>query len=136
MVPFKPTEANISCLRGIDESTKLYSDVKPNLNGCSGLLSCCTKFAAPRSSIVSEVYFIDIFGDDPSSLRKHFMRHLIDISRTSANMFGLNITLPEDVHLHYLSQCLTDSNAIHDKSLFTKPVIIHLHKWWQRSAKL
>ena len=88
MLPLKPLDANISCIRGIEGSTEIYSDVKCGTNDVKGLLSCRTTFPAPRGSISSKICFIDIFGDDPSSLRKHLTRHLIDISSTSACMVG------------------------------------------------
>ena len=36
MVPLKPIEASISCIKGVEGSTKMYSDVKFNTSGCSG----------------------------------------------------------------------------------------------------
>ena len=133
MVPLKPKEANISCMRGIQGSTKIYSDIKTDTNDLSGLLSCCTMFGAPRDSIVAKVYFIDVFGDDPSSLRKHFTRHLVDIASNSKGMIGLNVILPECLPTSMIRQALTDANLRDDGSLSSSPVLIHLLEFWRRN---
>ena len=96
--PLKPLSENIPTIRGVEGSTNIYSDIKPGPDGgtSTGLLTCCTKYKATLGG--SEMGFkfcLDIFGTDLSSVRKHLIRHLNDIQRTSENTVGLETYLPE-----------------------------------------
>ena len=133
MLPLKPMDANISCIRGIEGSTEIYSDVKCGTKDVKGLLSCRTTFPAPRGSISSQVCFIDIFGDDPSSLRKHLTRHLIDVASTSACMIGLNVIIPEYFSTSSIQEILKVVNVKDEGLVHSANHVIHVVESWRRN---
>ena len=58
--PLKPLVENISAIRGIEGSTNIYSDIKPGPDGCTGLLTCCTKYKAAREAQMDFKFCLDI----------------------------------------------------------------------------
>ena len=58
--PLKPLVENISTIRGIEGSTNIYSDIKPGPDGCTGLLTCCTKYKAARKAQMDFKFCLDI----------------------------------------------------------------------------
>ena len=76
-------------------STQMYSDVELNKSEWHGLLSFSVKYATQKGACTSYYFYLDILGDDHSSLRKHPMRNLIDIdiTKTLKDKFALQITL-------------------------------------------
>ena len=137
-VPLKPIESNIPFIRGLEGSTHIYSDLKQNDSECHGLLSCSSKYAMPEGGSVGNVFKLDIFGDDPSSLRKHFMRHLTDMTKISEDKFALNITLPEGFDLDEIGQILKTYNIeIEEWRLTTSTSSrVHLVEWLRDGKEL
>ena len=108
-VPMKPIESNIPFARGFKESTCIYSDLKQTNYKCKGLLSCSSTYSVPKDGEgVGNVMKLDIFGNDQSSLRKHFIRHLMDIKKIAKDIFALNITLPNGFKLEEIGHVLRD----------------------------
>ena len=107
-VPLKPIDSNIPFIRGVENSTCIYSDLKQTNNECHGLLSCSSTYTMPEGRGVGNIMKLDVFGDDPSSLRKHFIRHLVDMTKTAEDVFALNITLPEGFKLDEIGHILKD----------------------------
>ena len=109
--PLKAIESNIPYVRGLEASTRIYSDLHLTNTECHGLMTCSSKYTMPEGGDVGNVIKLDVFGDDPSSLRKHFIRHLEDITTYSDAIFALNITLPEGFKLDGIGPILKDYNV-------------------------
>ena len=107
-VPLKPIDNNIPFMRGLENSTSFYSDLKQTNNECHGLLSCSSTYTMPGGAGVGNVMKLDVFGEDPSSLRKHFIRHLMEMTKPTEDIFALNITLPEGFKLDEIGHILED----------------------------
>ena len=133
MNPLKPLDSNIPVLRGLEGSTQIYSDVEINKNELHGLLSVSTKYATRKGESASYVIYLDILGDDPSSLRKHFMRHLMDMTKSSKDAFALNITLPDGIEFEEIGRIFTEYNVEIDESRLATSACsrFHLIDWWK-----
>ena len=107
-IPFKPIESNIPFIRGLPDSTRIYSDLKHANSRCVGLLSCSSRFTMPEGGTLTNVVRLNVFGDDPSSFRKHLIRHLMDITEISEDIFVLDITLPNEYKLDEIGKVLKD----------------------------
>ena len=95
--PLKPMAENIPTIRGVDGSTHIYSDINPGPDGCTGLLTCCTKYKAAPGSMTDFKFSLDMFVSDLSSLRKHIAKHLNDINKASESAVGLELYPPEGI---------------------------------------
>ena len=51
---------------------------------------------------------LNVFGDDPSSFQKHLIRHLIDMTNFSEDIFAMYITLPGGLKLDEIGNVLKD----------------------------
>ena len=85
---------NIPTIRGVEGSTHIYSDIKPGPDGCTGLLTCCTKYKAAARSQTDFKFCLDVSGSDLSSLRKHVVKHLNNIRKESEIAVALEMYLP------------------------------------------
>ena len=106
--PLKPIESNIPFVRGLEDSTIIYSDLTLIGSECRGLLSCSSRYTTPHRGKVNYVFKLDVFGDDPSSFGKHFIRHLQDMTKYADETFALNITLPKGFKLDGIGHVLND----------------------------
>ena len=125
--PLKPLVENISTIRGIEGSTNIYSDIKPGPDGCTGLLTCCTKYKAAREEQVDFKFCLDIFGTDSSSLQKHVVKHLNAIKRTSENDAGLKIVLPEGIEWSEVIPIFTELGI--DMENNAEFLTVHMADW-------
>lgn len=132
VVPLKPVVENITCIRGLENSTVIYSDINFESGEYGGLLSCCTKFNTPSSSKYGHAYYVDMFGTDASRVKKHIVRHFMDIEKLSGAMFY--VSLPDGVDFGEVTKVLTEYNIEFDGSQFTKSACprVHLYEWWRR----
>ena len=72
-MPFKFNPSNIPIIRGPEGFTNVYSDIRQDGRGYTGLLSVGTHF---KVKIIKFKYVLDIFGTDTWSLDKHLVKHL------------------------------------------------------------
>ena len=95
--PLKTITENIPTIRGVEGSTNIYCDIISGPDGCSGLLTCCTKYKAAPGFQRDFNFCLDIFGSDLTSLRKHVVRHLSDVKEASEGSVSLEVCLPDGV---------------------------------------
>ena len=62
----------------------------------------------PEGDTLTNVVRLNVFGDDPSSFRKHLIQHLMDITEISEDIFVLDITLPNEFKLDEIGKVLKD----------------------------
>ena len=127
--PLKPLAENIPTIRGLEDSTNIYSDLKPGPDGCTGLLTCCTKYKAARESKLDYIFCLDILGTDLSSLKMHLITHLNDMKKTTEKLIGLKIVVPEGIEWKDVDQGFTELGVEMAKGAeFFK---VHMHEWWR-----
>ncbi|MEW8547764.1 MAG: hypothetical protein AB2693_30010 [Candidatus Thiodiazotropha sp.] len=73
--PYKLVETNVSLMKQTSSNhTEAFSDVRFENGSVRGSLSFCSVF---KAQTVSYVYNIEIYGNDPPSVRLHIMKHLM-----------------------------------------------------------
>ena len=136
-LPLKPRDSNIPVLRGLDGSTQIYSDVELNKSGWHGLLSFSVKYATQKGARTSYYIYLDILGDDLSSLRKHLIRHLIDLTNSLKDEFALRITLPNGLGFDEIGEVFKEYNVEIEEEwrLDTSTCFrSHLMHWWREGV--
>ena len=133
-VPLKPIENNIPFVRGLEDSTVIYSDLTLTGSEYRGLLSCSSRYTTPLRGRVNYVFKLDVFGDDPSSFRRHFIRHLEDMTKYADDTFALNITLPEGFKMNEIGCVLNDYKVEIDEWRLNKATCskVRLLQFWPR----
>ena len=74
MVPLRTIETNITYMRGPEEFTAIFSDIRTENDKCCGLLSFGTVFKVQKHPYHMN---LDIFGSDTRTLMEHIVRHLL-----------------------------------------------------------
>lgn len=74
--PFKAMESNIPIMKAINNHTDVFSDVRFEQGTIRGALSFGTVFEAQK---VSYEYNIEIYGHDKDSIKKHTLRHIMNL---------------------------------------------------------
>ena len=79
------------------EHTKVFSDVTFGNNSVKGILSFGTLFKAQK---VSYVYGIEIYGADIDIIRKHIIKHMLGLEKSTSGsvfmMFFIQENLPRN----------------------------------------
>ena len=96
MVPYKLMESNTTRMQELSgEHTRVFSDVTDGNDGTKGILSFGTLFKAQK---VSYVYGIEIYGTDIDSIRKHIIKHMLALKKSTSGsvfmMFFIQENLP------------------------------------------
>ena len=96
MVPYKLLNSNTTRMQEISgEHTRVFSDVTDGNNGTKGILSFGTLFKAQKVSFVSG---IEIYGTDIDSIRKHIIKHMLALKKSTSGsvfmMFFIQENLP------------------------------------------
>ena len=96
MVPYKLMESNTIRMKEISgEHTRVFSDVTDGYGEANGILSFGTLFKAQK---VSYVYGIEIYGTDIDSIKKHIIKHMLALKKSTSGsvfmMFFIQENLP------------------------------------------
>ena len=129
--PLKPMAENIPTIRGVAGSTNIYSDIKPGPDGCTGLLTCCTKYEdTPRSQIAIK-FCLDVLGSDLTSLRKHVIKHLNNIKKESEGAACMEIYLQDGVEWGGVIPVFNEFGInLGNDIAFENPCVL---EWWRRA---
>ena len=74
--PYKAMESNIPKMKAINNHTDVFSDVRFEQGTVRGALSFGTVFKTQK---VSYEYNIEIYGHDKVSIKKHTLRHIMNL---------------------------------------------------------
>ena len=86
-------------MRGPEDFTTIYTNVKVENDVVSGLLSCGTLYPC------KEIDFhctIEIFGTDKSSLKTHILNHLKIIKKNTSGILKIGLYIDESFPLEFI----------------------------------
>ena len=99
MVPLRTIESNITHIRGPEEFTAIFSDIRTENDKCSGLLSFGTVFKVQKHPYHIN---LDIFGSDTRTLMEHIVRHLLVLKSKVKGEVAVLAMVQEDYDMEKL----------------------------------
>ena len=99
MVPLRTIESNITYMRGPEDFTAIFSDIRIENDKCSGLLSFGTVFKVQKHPYHMN---LDIFGSDTRTLTEHIVRHLLVLKSKVKGEVAVLAMVQEDYDMEKL----------------------------------
>ena len=86
-------------MRGPEDFTTIYTNIKVESNRVSGLLSCGTIYPCNGYAFHCT---LEIFGTDKSSLEKHIVSHLGAIKKRAAGLSRIGLYIDKQVSSEFI----------------------------------
>ena len=96
-LPCKLLNSNLRFMKGPEDFTDIYTNVKVENSCVSGLLSCGTIYPCNGYDFH---YTLEIFGTDTSSLKRHIVSHLEIIKKKAVGLSTIHLGL-------YIDKCFS-----------------------------